>query len=123
MTIVDERRGLGERPATRRGVLGMLGRGGIVFVGALAGIAATGSAAQANCTCPRACCCLATCTNCVRNGCTFSCPSGWTKTSWGCIAGARPILCGECQIGGNASNCHIKASSYNCSIMIDQNAC
>jgi len=107
-------------PVARRGVLGMLSRGGLVMVAALAGVVATSGTAQAHGCRHVACCHLARCNNCARQGCDFSCPSGWTKRSWGCVAGARPILCGECQKGG--TNCW-NGSSYNCSIMIDQNAC
>jgi hypothetical protein len=112
---------------TRRRALGLITRGGIVFVGALAGLAATRGDAKAidtkNCNCPRNCCCLATCRRCTQNGCNFSCPRGWTKTAWICAAGARPIMCGECQKGGDPRNCITKASEYYCSIWIDQNAC
>ena len=107
-------------PVARRGVLGMLSRGGIVMVAALAGVVATSGTAQAHGCRHVACCHLAKCNDCTRNGCNFSCPSGWTKRSWSCVAGARPILCGECQQGG--TNCG-NGTSYNCSIMIDQNAC
>lgn len=106
-------------PITRRGVLGALSKGGIVMVAALAGVAATSGNARAQ-TCDVACCHLARCNECAQQGCDFSCPDGWTKRSWGCVAGARPITCGECQQGG--TSCH-DGNDYLCSIMIDQNAC
>lgn len=105
---------------TRRGALGLLSRGGIVMVAALAGVVATSGSARAQVCREPACCHLASCDDCAQHGCDFSCPDGWTKRSWGCVAGARPILCGECQHGG--TDCWT-GDEYACSIMIDQNAC
>ncbi|MGH3912404.1 MAG: hypothetical protein ACRDTC_03175 [Pseudonocardiaceae bacterium] len=107
-------------PVTRRGALGMLSRGGIIVVAALAGLAATSGTARAQ-ECQVACCNLARCdSECTQQSCDFSCPDGWTKRSWGCVAGTKQILCGECQHGG--TDCR-DGNEYQCSIMIDQNAC
>lgn len=115
-------KGGGIVPVTRRGMLGMLSRGGLVMVGSLAALAATSGTVHADGEVCRqvACCNLKKCDDCAQEGCDFFCPSGWTKRSWGCVAGTRPILCGECQDGG--TNCH-NGNSYICSIVIDHNAC
>lgn len=117
--------GISFEPVRRRGLLGQLSKGGIVLVGTLAGVMATSGEASAH-GYHVACCHLAKSTKCSRgtacglSNCTFCCPSGWTKRSWSCVAGTRPILCGECQKGG--TNCW-QADAYICSIAIDQNAC
>lgn len=108
----------GFEPA-RRGMLGLLSKGGITLLGALAGIAATSSEASAG----PSCCNLASSNRCQRgcpSNCSFCCPVGWRKRSWVCLAGTRDILCGECQQGG--STCH-DGSAYACSVWIDQVAC
>ncbi|GGO72208.1 hypothetical protein [Nonomuraea cavernae] len=112
----------GFEPIRRRGLLGILSKGGIALVGGIATIVATSSQASAD-GYHKACCHLARNNNCSRgcpSNCSFCCPSGWTKRSWGCIAGVRPITCGECQKGG--TSCW-NGTSYTCSVMIDQNAC
>jgi hypothetical protein len=114
----------GYEPVRRRGLLGVLSKGGILVVGALAGVVATSSEASAH-NYHVACCHLARSNSCSRgcpSNCSFCCPSGWTKRSWGCAAGARPIVCGECQRGGTNTTCW-NGGEYLCSVAIDQNAC
>lgn len=107
----------GLEPIERRGLLGLLSRGGMVLVSSLAGLAATSAEAEAH-GYHVACCHLARTNWCTKCGCGVCCPPGYVSRYWGCISGTRPIFCYECTTGGNCWQ-----GSFACSRAIDQNAC
>ncbi|GII21651.1 hypothetical protein [Planosporangium mesophilum] len=105
-------------PAKRRGLLRMLGVGGMALVGGLAGAAALPKAAAADCQ-GSPCCHLASCTKCGGRCWNWTCPSGYRKQSWFCMAGVRPIVCAECTT--STSSCW--SGTFACSYWFDDNAC
>jgi hypothetical protein len=106
-----------EVPTRRRGAMGMLAKGGMLIVGGLAGILGTATPAAADCQ-GSPCCSLASCTKCS-GSCHYTCPSGWRRAYWGCMAGTRVIFCGECVKGGSGCS----GSSYYCSVWWDDGVC
>jgi len=105
-----------ERPR-RRGVLGILATGGIGLIGGLASMVATADPAEAFCQ-PEACCNLASCRTCA-GSCHFTCPSGWHRQQWFCLAGTRIIGCGEC----TRSTTTCESGPWYCSVMWDDGVC
>lgn len=101
----------------RRGVLGLLGAGGMALVGGLAGVLATAEPAAADCL-GSPCCSLASCNRCA-GSCHFGCPGGYHRQMWFCAAGARPIGCGECTT--STSSCW--RGSFQCSVWWDDAIC
>ncbi|GII21647.1 hypothetical protein Pme01_12440 [Planosporangium mesophilum] len=103
----------------RRGLLRMLSVGGMALVGGLAGATALPKAAAADCQ-GSPCCYLASCTKCSGRCWGWTCPSGYYRTYWWCMAGTRPIVCGEC-VKNNTGGCG--SGPYACSYWFDDNAC
>ena len=101
----------------RRGVLGMLGAGGMALVGGLAGMLVTAQPAAADCQ-GSPCCNLASCNRCA-GSCQYTCPSGYHRQVWYCSAGARAIGCGECTT--STSTCW--EGSFYCSVWWDDGVC
>ncbi|GAA1660633.1 hypothetical protein GCM10009765_07650 [Fodinicola feengrottensis] len=96
----------------------MLGAGGMALVGGLAGVLATAEPAAADCQ-GSPCCHLARCNKCAGSCWNWGCPGGYTRQYWGCVAGSRPIWCGECTT--STSTCW--SGTFYCSIWWDDNAC
>lgn len=101
----------------RRGVLGMLGTGGMALVGGLAGMLATAEPAAADCQ-GSPCCQLFSCTKCAHS-CHYTCPPGYHRQMWFCSAGARAIGCGECTT--STSTCW--DGDFSCSVWWDDGVC
>jgi hypothetical protein len=76
-----------EAPVRRRGMLGMLSKGGIALVAGVAGVLATASPAEADCQ-HSPCCHLASCRICP-NECDYRCPSGYNAKMWTCAPALR----------------------------------
>ncbi|WP_279579529.1 hypothetical protein [Fodinicola feengrottensis] len=91
----------------------------MALVGGLAGVLATAEPAAADCQ-GSPCCHLARCNKCAGSCWNWGCPGGYTRQQyWGCVAGSRPIWCGECTT--STSTCW--SGTFYCSIWWDDNAC
>lgn len=105
---------------TRRGFLGLIGKSGLVFVGAGAALAGTEQMAWAG---NAACCNLryppGTSGYCkIGSNGSYICPSGYRWFSWCCCSGSgafqRTYSCAECE-GSGATSCEtgpFKCSAY-----------
>ena len=99
-----------EAPVRRRGMLGLLAKGGIALVAGVAGVLATASPAEADCQ-HSPCCSLASCRICP-NDCHYRCPSGYHAKMWTCASAGRLVWCGECTT--SSSSCW--NGSFYCSV-------
>ncbi|MEU8247509.1 hypothetical protein [Nonomuraea sp. NPDC048916] len=104
-------------PPARRSALGLLMKGGTALVAAVAGVISMTQPAAADCL-GSPCCSLASCRRCS-GGCNYSCPSGYYRRYWSCLAGVRVIWCGECT--SSSSSCW--AGSFYCSVWWDDAYC
>jgi hypothetical protein len=102
----------------RRGVMKLIGRGGVAMVAGLSSVFATARPAAAGL--PSPCCHLASNTRCGGQCENYTCPSGRYKRYWWCTAGTRVIGCGECQ--RRSGSCW-QGGTYYCSIWWDDGAC
>lgn len=102
----------------RRGIMKIIGRGGVALVAGLAGVMSTSQPAAAGLASP--CCHLASNTKCAGRCYNYTCPSGRYKRYWWCSAGTRIIGCGECQ--KNSADCW-GGGTYYCSTWWDDGAC
>jgi hypothetical protein len=99
------------RRTNRRTFLVWTGRLGIGAVGGLASLTATARPAKAY---TYGCCHLAKpAGGCPGSGCSFSCPSGYRKRTWGCCtSNGRVMVCGECTTGASCWSGTFKCSEY-----------
>ncbi len=100
---------------------------GIAAIGAIASMLANAQPASAGLASP--CCGLATNTRCgtsrcpsnCKQGCSsYDCPPNFQRHWWYCMAGARPIGCGEC-VPATSTSCDV--GPFKCSIWWDDNYC
>lgn len=85
----------------RRSLLGLAAWGGMALVGTVAGVFTTAQPARAD---PQGspCCQLAKARVCGGTYCNRTCPSGYAKRYWWCVAGSQTVGCGECIAGSNS---------------------
>jgi hypothetical protein len=86
----------------RRRLLGWAGAGGMALVGALAGTFGNASVSRADAQ-NSPCCHLVKSNVCGGSYCNRTCPSGYTKRYWWCMAGGYSVGCGECVRGGDGT--------------------
>lgn len=109
----------------RRSALGRITSGGIVVIGALAGLLTRREEAAASHSCKHVgCCYLAYCSDrwCPIYGAAceeVSCPAGYALRSWQCVWGSGSYyICYECTTGGN---CH--EGDFACSLARHSASC
>lgn len=111
------------RGVPRRGAMRWLAGGGLGIIGSLASLAETRGAAASPLGLSSPCCNLASNTQCrypSSGKCHYTCPTNYKRAVWGCSAGARWILCGEC-VPLSSPSCEV--GPWPCSIWWDDATC